>query len=396
MTSQNDNTLHYFDWAATTPPDSDIIQEALQQSLEAWGNPSSIHSVGTKAKDMLSKARKLCAQTLEVDKDTLYFTSGGTESDHIPLLSLLTRPSAGTILVSSQEHAAIREQAAILSNLGWNIVLIPTDQNGFITKEAVLSRITQDTMMVCIMAVNNETGAIQPIYEIADALIEHSKGKRKPKLHIDCVQAAGKIPLHVSHNGIDSAAFSAHKICGPRGIGLLYTRDTITPFLRGGGQEKNIRSGTENVLGAIALSKCMERYCITKSNTTAQVRFTQQKEYTNSFLAQLQTLKNCMIIPAGRTAEKMQDYYSPWIVQAAFKGIPGQVMVRALDSKGFYISTGSACSAKKKSRPILEAMHIPSDLQETAVRFSFGPHTTQAAMQDLFTAVKSICDTFTK
>ena len=114
MTSQNDNTEHYFDWAATTPPDSDIIQEALQQSLEAWGNPSSIHSVGTKAKDMLSKARELCAQTLEVDKDTLYFTSGGTESDHIPLLSLLTRPSAGTILVSSQEHAAIREQAAIL------------------------------------------------------------------------------------------------------------------------------------------------------------------------------------------------------------------------------------------------------------------------------------------
>jgi cysteine desulfurase len=398
MTEQD--KIHYFDWAATSPADPDIMQDSVNMALANWGNPSSIHKAGTEAKAILTQARETCACVLGVKPEMLFFTSGGTESDHIPLLSMLTRPSAGTILISAIEHPAIREQAMALTHCGWKIVTIPVNTEGFITPDAVISHLTDDTILVCVMAVNNETGAIQPVYEIADALIAVSRGKRKPKLHIDCVQAAGKIPFDLSYHGIDSAAFSAHKICGPRGSGLLYLASDITPFLRGGGQEKNVRSGTENISGAFALSKCLERYFISPDNPKAVKRFDEQKTWTEKFIKNIAGIKNCTLIPhqraqaviAGRkeTAEK----FSPWIVQAGFAGIPGQVMVRALSSRGFYISTGSACSAKKQERPILEAMKVTEQERESAVRFSFGPHTTQTAMSELFTAVSDVSESF--
>ena len=387
-----EDKIHYFDWAATSPSDSDILHKALDETITVWGNPSSIHRAGAEAKEALNKARERCAAVLGVKAEKLVFTSGGTESDHIPLLAMLERPAPGTILISALEHPALREQAAAMAHCGWNIVTIPSDADGFITPEAVLDHLTDDTVLVCVMAVNNETGAVQPFYKISDALTSACKGKRRPKFHVDCVQAAGKIPLNLSYQGIDSAAFSAHKICGPRGIGLLYLKDDITPFLRGGGQEKNIRSGTENLFGATAFSYCLERYFITAKNPQTEGRFKEQKIWAADFIRSIAALKNCTIIPHSRlhTAEE----FSPWVIQASFAGIPGQVMVRALSAKGYFISTGSACSAKKQSRPILEAMHIQEAERETAVRFSFGPHTTQQAINDLAAAVAEVCSTF--
>ncbi len=388
------NTEHYFDWAATSPADEDILRESLELTLENWGNPSSTHAVGKKARTLLEEARTRSAKAIGVKPESIFFTSGGTESDQIPLLSLLNKPSKGTILISSIEHPAVREQADAMKKCGWNVISIPADKNGIITPAAVEKLLTSDTMLVCIMAVNNETGSIQPIYEIADLLIKHYEGKRKPKFHVDCVQAAGKIPLDVSHKGIDSAAFSSHKICGPRGIGILYLIDPLDSFLRGGGQEKGIRSGTENVFGAVAFSKCLERYYIREDNKNSSTykAFIQQKETTNSFIEQLSALNGCTIIPPSRLENK--ELFSPYVVQAAFNKIPGNVMLRALDSKGFYISTGSACSSKKAGRPVLEAMHISPDLRETSVRFSFGPHTTATAVNELFEAVKQVVETF--
>ena len=230
------------------------------------------------------------------------------------------------------------------------------------------------------MAVNNETGVIQPIYEIADAITKTCEGKRRPKFHVDCVQAAGKISLNLAYKGIDSAALSSHKICGPRGIGILYMKDAIEPFLRGGGQEKGLRSGTENVFGAVAFSKCLERYYNKAKASDA--------ERTNNFIEKLASLPGCTIVPPSRLEKK--ELFSPYVVQAAFKNIPGNVMLRALDSKGFSISTGSACSAKKNKRPVLEAMHVDPKLRENAVRFSFGPHTTDKAVEELLAAVSEI------
>ena len=377
---------HYFDWAATSPADQDILQEALNESLECWGNPSSTHAVGKKARELFEGARARAAAALGVKAENIYFTSGGTESDQIPLLSVLAKPNKGSVLISSIEHPAIREQAEALKNCGWNVVQIPADSDGVIQPQAVVDLITSDTVLICIMAVNNETGVIQPIYEIADAITKACEGKRRPKFHVDCVQAAGKITLNLGYKGIDSAALSSHKICGPRGTGILYMKDAIEPFLRGGGQEKGMRSGTENVFGALAFSKCLERYYNKQKASDA--------ERTKSFVEKLAALPGCTIVPPSRL-EKPQ-LFSPYVVQAAFKNIPGNVMLRALDSKGFSISTGSACSAKKNKRPVLEAMHVDPKLRENAVRFSFGPHTTDKAVEELLAAVSEINSQFNK
>lgn len=385
---------HYFDWAATSPADEVILREALEKTLENWGNPSSVHQIGKDARNLLEEARNNVSKVLGVKSDSVYFTSGGTESNQIVLLSMLNKLQKGTILVSSIEHPAIREQAAALKKTGWNIVSIPADKYGIITPDAVEQLLTDDTMLVCVMAVNNETGSIQPVYQIADLITEKYKGKRKPKFHVDCVQAAGKIPLNLNYSGIDSAALSAHKICGPRGIGILYMKDVQEAFLRGGGQEKGIRSGTENVFGALAFSKCLEKYFILNETSKTYTEFTKQKTVTENFVKKLSELKGCTVVPEGRL--EAPDNFSPYVVQAAFEKIPGNVMLRALDAKGFCISTGSACSTKKANRPVLEAMHVPANIRETAVRFSFGPITTEKAIEELFEEIRNINSTFNK
>ena len=385
---------HYFDWAATSPADEVILREALEKTLENWGNPSSVHQIGKDARNLLEEARNNVSKVLGVKSDSVYFTSGGTERNQIVLLSMLNKLQKGTILISSIEHPAIREQAAALKKTGWNIVSIPADKYGIITPDAVEQLLTDDTMLVCVMAVNNETGSIQPVYQIADLITEKYKGKRKPKFHVDCVQAAGKIPLNLNYSGIDSAALSAHKICGPRGIGILYMKDAQEAFLRGGGQEKGIRSGTENVFGALAFSKCLEKYFILNETSKTYTEFTKQKTVTENFVKKLSELKGCTIVPEGRL--EAPDNFSPYVVQAAFDKIPGNVMLRALDAKGFCISTGSACSTKKANRPVLEAMHVPANIRETAVRFSFGPITTEESIEELFEEIRNINSTFNK
>lgn len=394
------DTERYFDWAATSKPDMDIITSAAIKAASAWGNPSSLHQAGKAAHALLEKAREKAAACLGVKKDTVYFTSGGTESDHIALLSTLMRPQKGTVLVSGIEHPAIIEEAKVLSRCGVKIVSIPPNKDGIITPAAVMERLTADTLLVCVMAVNNETGAISPINEIGAALLS-TKGRRI-HFHSDCVQAAGKITLNLE--GVSSAAFSAHKICGPRGIGALYIKEGtyIEPFLRGGGQEKGMRSGTENVAGAIAFAKCLERYSINKENT-AMARYKEQCALTNEFIKQLCTIPSCTIIPETRAmaaeaasngaaskADDAANKWSPWIVQSSFMGIPGQVMLRALDAMGYSISTGSACSSHKGTRTILDAMGVKDDVSKCAVRFSFGYSTTKQAMDSLLCAIQDV------
>ena len=387
---------HYFDWAATAPGDEDILKEALAVSIEHWGNPSSIHAAGCDAKKALEAARSRAAAALGVPAEKLCFTSGGTESDHIPLLSVLSRPQKGSILLSAIEHPAMREMAKMIGSCGWKVITVNPGKDGFVSAEAIVSQLQDDTAFVSIMAVNNETGAVQPVYDIADALCRATQGKRRPFFHVDCVQAAGKIPLDLTHSGIDSAAFSAHKIRGPRGIGLLYLSRNLTPFLRGGGQEKNIRSGTENLFGATACAACLEKYYISSRNPRAQERFTAQQRYTADFIAGLKETPGCVLLPhcRGEGNAGYDGRFSPWVVQAAFPGIPGQVMERALSSEGYYISTGSACSAGKQSRPILDSMGISAKEKESAVRFSFGDSTTGQAMHELLAAVRKVAGTF--
>ena len=389
------NVDHYFDWAATSPQDADILKESLQISIEHFANPSSSHKAGSDARLVLENARALCAHSLGTKPSQLFFTSGGTESDALPLLSVLAgERKSGRIIISGVEHPAVRAQCDMLKKRGFDICTVNPDKNGFVDSQSIADKITPDTLMVSVMAVNNETGCIQPVRAIAEQIARASGGKRKAHFHVDCVQAAGKIPLCITEMGADSAAFSAHKISGPRGIGLLYLSEPgrFRPFLVGGGQEQNVRSGTENLFGAVALSKCLEKYAF----CTETERFLEQRSWTADFIASLLSIPNCRLVPPLRAdlSRNVQELFSPWIVQAAFLGIPGQVMVRALDAKGFCISTGSACSAKKQSRPILKAMSAPPEIQDSAVRFSFGAFTTKNGMDELLGAVKEVCSQF--
>lgn len=351
----------YLDWAATTPPDESILNEMTAVSRDFFANPSSIHRAGAAASELLTGARQRCARTLGCRPETLYFTSGGTESNHIPLLSLLTRPSRGSIAVSAIEHPSIREQAAVLSKCGWKVLTIPATPDGFITVNAVLDTITDDTAYVAVMAVNNETGAIQPVEEIAKALVAECAGKRKPHFHVDCVQAAGKVPVRCTVPGIDSASFSAHKIRGPRGIGLLYLARQIEPFIRGGGQESNIRPGTENIAGAVALSHCLEKAASIPQPCTDLVSF-------------IRGIPGLSIVPESRTP--CDPRFSPWIIQCSNEQLPGEVLVRTLSDSGVLLSTGSACSAKKKIRPVLDAMGVNKKISRNAFRLSIGKETS--------------------
>lgn len=413
----------YFDWAATTPPDVNIIQDALKKACLCYQNPSSVHAGGKSAKALLEEARARCAKALNVKAETLIFTSGGTESDQWPLFSLLTRPVAdankrGHIVMSGIEHPAIREQVFMMKQLGFNVSTVNPEKNGIISAQKLLSKIQNDTLLVAVMAVNNETGCVQPVYAIADGLKEISKNQRKALFLVDCVQTIGKIPFCIDYPGIDFATISAHKLRGPHGMGLLYSAKRHEPFIRGGAQENGMRPGTENLFGALSLASCLEKYALT-TKTPAQnalpanaqictvqnctnassaqtptkfdawARYNAQILYTKDFIQKLLTLNGVEIIPRERI-NLPQENFSPWIVQAQFKNIPGEVMVRALSEKGFSISTGSACSAKKLSRPVLEAMGITKTDAQNAVRFSFGYETTKENIDALLDAIREI------
>lgn len=376
----------YLDWAATALPDPAIFTEATEIALAAFGNPSSVHSDGKKAALLLDEARKRCARVLGIKPETVFFTSGGTESDYLPMLALIQRPVRGTIAISAIEHPAIIEQARMMEHTGWKTLIIPVNSEGVVTVEAVLSTIKDDTAYVAVMAVNNETGAIQPIAEIGAALILRCAGKKKPHFHVDAVQAAGKIPLDLSQPGIDSAAISAHKLQGPRGIGLLYLARRIEPFIRGGGQESGLRPGTENLAGIWALSRALEKSIagIKPENSRSDCG----AALTGPMISALTAIKGVTLIPENRTPD--DERFSPWIVQCTNTIIPGEVLVRALSDRDISISTGSACSSRKKNRPVLQAMQVTADKQQNAFRISIGPSTTKQEIDLLIRALTAI------
>jgi cysteine desulfurase len=378
----------YLDWAATALPDRAILAEALESSLELFGNPSSVHAPGKAARNAIEAARARIAHALAVKPDSIYFTSGGTESNHLPMLSLLQRPVRGSIAISAIEHPSVSEQARMLELAGWKTLIIPVTKEGFVTPEAVLSTIKDDTAFVAVMAANNETGAIQPIGDIAKCLLSLPAGRKKPHFHVDAVQAAGKIPLELSLPGIDSASISAHKLGGPRGIGCLYLARRIESFIRGGGQESGIRPGTENLAGILALAGALERRAAPNGSVSVPTGQDGARAAMERLIEGIAQLGKVTVVPATRTAR--DGRFSPYVLQCTNARIPGEVLVRALSDRGVYISTGSACSAKKKGRPVLQAMHLSPDAQQNAFRVSIGNETTEADIDCLLSALADI------
>lgn len=376
----------YFDWAATTPPFPEIFDIIAHSP---FGNPSSRHREGREGRLALEDARKRCAAVLAVKPEQLIFTSGGTESNSIVLQTLLVRNGKSGLLYGATEHPSVRENAEMLHRLGIPVLPVQPEQDGRISAEKVLQALKKakerdvTIRMLALMAVNNETGAITDVASI----VRRVRELPGPPLHIhaDLVQTTGKVPFSLAQSGIDSAAISAHKLGGPRGIGLLYLRRPLTVLSRGGEQEWGQRPGTENVAGALALAYCLEKLArkdeLAIHNEAAAARM-------ERLIAGLREIDRSSPIPHDR--KPRDERFSPYILQAALPGIPGEVLVRALDDAGIAISTGSACSSAKQERPVLKAMGIDADTAFCSVRFSQGWATTEEDIDTLLTALKAI------
>ncbi|MDR3114039.1 MAG: cysteine desulfurase [Treponema sp.] len=387
---------HYFDWAATAipaPPDP--------QSLKTFGNPSSLHYEGRYAREALEDARTRCAAVLGLDPRQLYFTSGGTESNALVLHSLLLRKPSPGILVSAVEHPSVRENCLVLERLGKQIVLIGVEQDGRVSPgrlEKAWEKVEKganpespgkrtEPRFAAIMGVNNETGSVMDLPGLVRRI--RARGGAPVHVHSDLVQALGKVPVDIAAWDLDSASISAHKLGGPRGMGLLYLRKPLEPLYTGGGQERGIRPGTESVAGALALASCLESRAappqLAGEYEKAARRFTR-------LISGLQTLPGCFLIPQDRG--EADPRFSPYILQAGFKGIPGEVMVRALDERGYAVSTGSACSAAYRDRPVLAAMGLDKQACLEGIRISQGWSTTGEDIEGLLETLREVLALF--
>jgi cysteine desulfurase len=300
------------------------------------------------------------------------------------LFSTLLRPR-GDILVSAVEHPSISGNCRVLERLGKRTAVIAVEEDGRVSPETLEAALTKnpETRFAAIMAVNNETGAVTDL----PALISRIRSRSGAPVHVhsDMVQGIGKIPLDLTALDLDSASVSAHKIGGPRGIGLLYCRKDLEPLYSGGGQEGGKRPGTENTYGAQSLADCLERRLAPEAFQTA---YKAARDRERTLIRRLRGMDRCTLLPRDRQEEDPR--FSPYILQAAFKGVPGEVMARALDDEGFAVSTGSACSSGMGKRPVLAAMGVDEDAAFEGIRVSQGWFTTAEDVEALIEALEKI------
>lgn len=354
----------YFDNSATTKMYPEALDTFMKVNQSIFGNPSSLNKLGTVANDLLQQSRKQVAQLLQVLPDEIFFTSGGTEGDNwvIKGTAMEKKAYGKHIITSSVEHPAVARSMQQLERLGFEVTYLPVNARGVVSPADVKETLREDTILVSLMAVNNEVGAIQPIQAVGDLLAEY------PTIHyhVDAVQAVLEFVPMVIHPRIDFLVLSAHKFHGPKGVGILYHKKgrRMEPLFTGGGQESGYRSSTENVAGIAATAKALrmtlENYSEKRAHTLQlrdeAARFLQSFDHVRLFS-----------VPEG----------AAHILCFALKDIRGEVMVHALEEQGILISTTSACSSKKGDVPAtLQSMNVPAEWSRCAVRLSFAPDNT--------------------
>ncbi len=383
----------YLDWAASAPPEPAALDEARDVSQRLFANPSSPHAAGRHAGEKLEEARARLAGLLGADAREIVFTSGGTESNNALLLSLLDRHRLGgverqkaRIVTTELEHSSVYEQARILQAHGVSCAFVRPRTDGTVDPRAVAEALDENTLLVSVMLVNNETGAVQDVAAITRAVREASKERgRRILVHTDAVQALGKIPFSLRDLGVDAASFSGHKIGGPRGVGALYLRSGTAPgFLSiGGGQEAGRRPGTENLPGICAMALAAEMRHANLPQGAARAR-----QIARLLIEGLREIPGCWTIPVARDAGG-GDGWSPFIVSAAFPPLPAEVVVRTAEERGYCISAGAACSSRKKDRTrVPESMGIPPETARCAIRISTGPTTTRVQVEGFLSAMR--------
>ena len=370
----------YFDNSATTKPYPEALATYTEVATRIWGNPSSLHNLGSQATRILEASRKQIAELIGKKAEEIYFTSGGTEGDNWILkgVAFEKAPYGKHIIVSDIEHPAIKESAAWLKTQGFEVDYAPVDARGFVKVDALASLLRPDTTLVSVMAVNNEIGSIQPIHEIA-ALLED---RPTISFHVDAVQSLAKVATEVYlPERVDFATFSSHKFHGLRGVGFVYIKEgkKITPLLTGGGQEKEMRSTTENVAGIAATAKAL-RLAMENQETFAS-KTQQMKEVIRKELANYPDV----------TIFSGENHFAPHILTFGIKGVRGEVVVHAFEEFDIYISTTSACSSKAgKPAGTLIAMGVDKSIAQTAVRLSLDLENDMSQVEQFLTKFKLI------
>ena len=370
----------YFDNSATTKPYPEALATYTEVASKIWGNPSSLHNLGSQATRILEASRKQIASLLGKKAEEIYFTSGGTEGDNwaIKGVAFEKAPYGKHIIVSAIEHPAVKESAPWLQDQGFEVDFAPVDARGFVQVEELEKLLRPDTTLVSIMAVNNEVGSIQPIQAIADLLVD------RPTItfHVDGVQALAKIAtsLYLPER-VDLATFSSHKFHGLRGVGFLYLKEgkKISPLLTGGGQEKDLRSTTENLAGIAATAKAL------------RLAMERQEEFERKCHQLKEVIREELAHYPDVTVFSGDEGFAPHILTFGIKGVRGEVIVHAFEEYEIYISTTSACSSKAgKPAGTLIAMGVDKALAQTAVRLSLDLENDMSQVEQFLTKFKLI------
>ncbi|MFD1708479.1 cysteine desulfurase family protein [Siminovitchia sediminis] len=371
----------YFDNSATTRPYDDVVESFAQVSRNFFGNPSSLHALGGKAEQLLTTAREQIAKLAGVHANEVYFTSGGSESNNLAIkgTAFMHHGRGNHIITTSVEHPSVKEACEQLRMSGFEITYIDVDQNGRVSADDVIGAVTDQTILVSVMHVNNEVGTIQPIQEIGQRL------RKFPKViyHVDNVQGAGKVPLDIYDAQIDLCTFSAHKFHGLKGTGFLFVKNGInlTPLISGGKQERKLRSGTENVAGIVAMAKAFRMAEDQRRENTEQL--VQIRDY---IIRELEILPGLVVHTPNAKA-------APHIVNASAVGLKGEVIVHALAEKDIFISTTSACSSKDKTPSgTLAAMGATDEELTGAIRISLSYENTMEEAEQMVTTLKQILE----
>ncbi|MCB5122488.1 cysteine desulfurase [Streptococcus mutans] len=370
----------YFDNSATTLPYPEAIKTYEEVATKIFGNPSSLHQLGSQSSRILQASRQQIAELLGKRTDEVFFTSGGTEGDNwvIKGLAFEKQRYGKHIIVSDIEHPAVKESAKWLQTQGFEVDFAPVDKKGFVKVDVLAKLLRPDTILVSIMAVNNEIGSVQPIKAISKLLAD----KASISFHVDAVQAIGKIATDdYLTDRVDFATFSGHKFHSVRGVGFIYKKagKKISPLLNGGGQEAGFRSTTENVAGIAAMAKAL-RIVLDKAKTG-------QKQ----LLAMKRILFDSLSHYDDVILFSEMEYFAPNILTFGIKGVRGEVLVHAFEEHDIYISTTSACSSKAgKPAGTLISMGISSKLAQTAVRLSLDENNDMSQVEQFLTIFKQI------
>lgn len=358
----------YLDNSATTRCMEGVTEKMVKVMREDYGNPSSLHTRGVEAEKYIKEAKEFFAGNLKVNEKEIYFTSGGTESNNLAIIgAAMANQRAGKHLItSSVEHASVLNTMKYLEEQGFRVTYLPVDQDGIVSLEALEEAVLGETILVSIMYVNNEIGAVQPIDEIARIIRRKNPGTL---FHVDAIQAYGKYRIYPKKEGIDLLSVSGHKIHGPKGSGLLYVNEKvkIRPILFGGEQQKGLRSGTENVPGIAGIAEAA-RMCYKDLDPKIDRLY----ELKERFVEGVQKLEGTKV--NGRIGRDS----APHIVSVSFRNVRSEVLLHALEEKGIYVSAGSACSSNKPAvSHTLKSIGVEKELLGSTLRFSFCFDTTE-------------------